>query len=177
MLKVIMVALIPLLTAIALADPSSNEEKAATIGPIFERTIYLGVPASKVWEALTLPEIVNQYYLVPLGKLELKKGGEIYYGSAKEKVITGTVTEFQTGQTLIHTFKFTHQPQDPESRVTYQIRAMGPISALNLRHDHFPSTTATYHDIAGGWETILSSLKTLLETGKPLPWSKVKDVG
>jgi len=34
-------------------------------------------------------------------------------------------------------------------------------------HDDFKSENATYRKSAAGWPVILSSLKTLLETGKP----------
>ena len=36
-------------------------------------------------------------------------------------------------------------------------------------HDDFDGETATYKSVAGGWSYVLSGLKTLLETGAPMP--------
>jgi hypothetical protein len=47
------------------------------------------------------------------------------------------------------------------------------MSSLILTHDDFIKETQTYKDISSGWPIILSSLKTLLETGEELPWPRV----
>jgi hypothetical protein len=55
--------------------------------------------------------------------------------------------------------------------VTYDIEPGGDaMCVLYLTHSGFQSKNQTFTDITGGWPVILSSLKTLLETGKPLPW-------
>ena len=38
-----------------------------------------------------------------------------------------------------------------------------------MTHDEFEENSAVYRACSRGWPLILSSLKTLLETGKPLP--------
>ena len=76
----------------------------------------------------------------------------------------------------MHTFCFAHQKDDPPSRVTYEIKAMGEMCELTLTHDQFGGETPTYRDVCGGWPVILNGLKTLLETGKGLPWPK-KEAG
>jgi hypothetical protein len=45
---------------------------------------------------------------------------------------------------------------------------MGETTLLRLTHDDFVGETATYLSISQGWAPILSSLKSLLETGEPL---------
>jgi len=45
---------------------------------------------------------------------------------------------------------------------------MGPSTRLTLRHEGFAADTATYQQCASGWPVILSSMKTLIETGAPL---------
>jgi hypothetical protein len=40
---------------------------------------------------------------------------------------------------------------------------------LTLLHDAFaPGETVTFRKVGGGWPLILSSLKSLIETGEPL---------
>lgn len=58
---------------------------------------------------------------------------------------------------------------DPPSRVTYELSPAGASQTkLRVIHDGFDAPTATYTESAAGWPLMLSSLKSLLETGKPL---------
>jgi hypothetical protein len=57
---------------------------------------------------------------------------------------------------------------DPPSRVTWEIEPLGDTCKLTLLHDDFPSETRTFRSVGPGWPAILSSLKSLLETGEPL---------
>ena len=140
--------------------------------PVFTYKVFIGAPIEKVWEAITTAEIVSKYYLAPLTKIEMKKGGAMVYGEGDPPMIAGTITELESGKKLVHTFVFGHRPDDPPSRVTYELEAIGQMCSLTLTHDKFADDTPTYSDISGGWPTILSELKSLLETGKGLPWPK-----
>ena len=58
---------------------------------------------------------------------------------------------------------------DPASRVTYDLSEAGPhVTRLRLVHDRFENETATYKGSIAAWPLMLSALKTLLESGKPL---------
>jgi uncharacterized protein YndB with AHSA1/START domain len=50
-----------------------------------------------------------------------------------------------------------------------QAGAGGAVTRLTLIHDEFPEGSAVHRACTTGWPQILSSLKTLLETGQPLP--------
>jgi len=45
---------------------------------------------------------------------------------------------------------------------------MGGVCKLTLTHEHFNGETDTAKGTLTGWNPVLSGLKTLLETGKPL---------
>ncbi len=144
----------------------------ANEGPVFYRGVYIDAPAEKVWEALTTPEIINQYYLRPIHTLELKKGGKILYGEDGKNIrISGEILEIEEMKKLAHSFSFTSL-SDPPTRVTYEIGEMGEMALLIWTHDQFPAENKSYQNISYGWDVILSNLKTLLETGKVLPWPK-----
>ena len=144
---------------------------AEPMKPEFHYTILIAKPAADVWSALTEKKLVDQYYMVPLHTLELKKGGKISYGVDKE-VITGTITDFEAPKTLVHTFKFTNK-ENTETRVSYDIKPIGDaMCALTISHTGFEEKNQAFSDITGGWPIIASSLKTLLETGKSMPWPK-----
>ncbi len=59
------------------------------------------------------------------------------------------------------------------SRVTFDLEEAGELVRLTVLHDDFEpgSTAATM--VRNGWPVFLSSLKTLLETGEPLPSTRI----
>jgi hypothetical protein len=70
-----------------------------------------------------------------------------------------------------HTFHplFGEFANESPSRVSVEIAAGGPVVRLTMTHDQFPEGSAVYRACSGAWPILLSSLKTLLETGNPLP--------
>jgi hypothetical protein len=58
--------------------------------------------------------------------------------------------------------------RDRPSRVAWEIEQEGDSCRLTVTHDNFEGETATYRIVAGGKPAILSSLKSLLETGEAL---------
>lgn len=140
----------------------------------FHYTIFIAKPASDVWSALTEKKTIDQYYMAPLHTLETKKGGRISYGGDTE-LIFGVITEFEASKSLAHTFNFAGS-DEPETRVAYQIKSMGDaMCSLTISHTGFDAENQTFADISGGWPAIASTLKTLLETGRALPWPKNKN--
>ena len=137
----------------------------------FHHTVFIGNPAQEVWNALTRKAMIDRYYMAPVIRLELKPGGKIGYGTTSE-LITGVITEIDEPKKFAHTFHFAGS-DDPETTVTYEIEAVGDaMCMLHIMHSGFPDENQTYADICGGWPVITSSLKTILETGQPLPWPK-----
>jgi uncharacterized protein YndB with AHSA1/START domain len=59
---------------------------------------------------------------------------------------------------------------EEESRVTWEIEPQdGGICLLTVVHDRLDASPKTAASVSGrGWMGVLSGLKTLLETGKPL---------
>jgi uncharacterized protein YndB with AHSA1/START domain len=143
---------------------------AASMKPEFHYTLYIGKPAQEVWKGLVTKAAVDRYYMAPLHTLELKEGGKISYGT-KSELITGTILEADAPKKLVHSFNFAGS-NDPETRVTYEIEEVGKrMCSLTISHTGFTGENQTFANISGGWPAIASSLKSLLETGKPLPWS------
>lgn len=142
---------------------------AEPMKPEFHYRILIGKPAKEVWRALTEKETVDRYYMVPLLVLEPKVGGKISYGRDGE-MITGRIIEIDAPKTLVHTFRFAGSA-DPETRVSYSVTAIGDaMCSLEISHTGFAAEDQAFADISGGWPVIASSLKTLLETGRGLPW-------
>jgi uncharacterized protein YndB with AHSA1/START domain len=58
---------------------------------------------------------------------------------------------------------------EPRSKVTFEIEPAGANVKVTLRHDGFAPNGIVLEGVSGGWPFILANLKTLLETGEPLP--------
>ena len=52
--------------------------------------------------------------------------------------------------------------------MTFEIEPMGPMVMLTVTHDDSEPDSEMLRGVSGGWPAILSSLKTLLETGEEL---------
>ena len=142
------------------------------MSPQFHHTVFIGKPAAEVWSALTTKATVDRHYMAPLLALELKKGGRIAYGK-DTAVIEGIITEIDAPKMLSHTFRFAGDT-GPETLVTYEVGPVGDaMCVLHISHTGFKEEEGqAFADITQGWPVIASSLKTLLETGYPLPWPK-----
>ena len=139
------------------------------------RDVYIAVPAEKVWQGVTTPEIVSRYFLTPLLKIDLRVGGVMHYESLGAVTIEAEILELEEEKKLVHSFAFTPETHeevetDPPTRVSYEIWPMGEMSFLELRHTGFRSKNRTFENASVGWDKNLCGLKTVLETGKELPW-------
>ncbi len=155
----------------------------------FKMSIYIQTSAAKVWNALISPKMVKRYYHMPLLTLDLKKGGDAVYGyktpEGTQPLQEGKVLEVVQNEKLALSFLFTFQKDRPNfkpelftSRVTYELNAYGDkLCQLTLIHDDFQPTDSTFLVVSEGWPVILSKLKTLLETGKPLLWPRGGYIG
>ncbi len=87
-------------------------------------------------------------------------------------LVTGELIELDAPHRLVHGWRALYDEQtatEPESRVTWEIEAKdGGVSLLTVTHDRLEASPHTSENVAGGWMYVLSGLKTLLETGKPL---------
>jgi uncharacterized protein YndB with AHSA1/START domain len=106
---------------------------------------------------------------------QAKAGSDYRYVTPDGRIfVQGKILEAIAPQKLVATFKAEWMPgmeNDAPSRVTYEILQQGDCCRLTLTHDLFEGETATYRNTGGGWPGIISGLKTLLETGKPLDYN------
>ncbi len=129
----------------------------------------------QVWDAITKPEFISKYFFGSRLESSLVPGEPwLSYSPDRSQLwVEGTVLEADPPRRLSHTWRTLYDPEcadDAPSRVTYEIEPMpNGLVKLTAVHDGFEGETKTYRNVAGGWSYVLSSLKTLLETGEALP--------
>lgn len=128
----------------------------------------------KVWDALTNGTVTPAYYIGFEADFDLEAGAPYRYTAGGHDVITGTVLDVEPGRTLRTSFNGAWAPDVaalPESTVTFALfepfMPMPGVTFLSLVHEGLPENEAAAH-LEIGWVTILSALKTLLETDRPM---------
>jgi uncharacterized protein YndB with AHSA1/START domain len=152
------------------------EEPMATnkTSPIYSYEIYIGVPVSRVWRGLIDGELTKHYVYGTRFESQLSKGAPYaYLGDGGFKVVDGEILDVEPEKRLVMTWQAHWDDStkgERSSRVSYELAASGPeTTKLRVVHDDFDSDeSATYKGSAEGWPLMLSSLKTLLESGRPL---------
>lgn len=126
-------------------------------------------PASRVWEALTEPELIKQYLFGSEVVTDWKVGSPIYYrgmwqGRAFED--KGTVLEVEPNQRLVstHWSPLSGVPDVPENyhTVTYLLDEHDGNTDVTILQDHNASEEEKQHS-EQNWRMVLDGLKKLVE--------------
>jgi uncharacterized protein YndB with AHSA1/START domain len=147
----------------------------ATARPKLVNQVFIKASPERVWEAITKPEFTSRYYYGTILKTDLKVGSPFTYFSpdGSSPMIEGEVVASDPPRRLVHTYHSVWGPLagDAPTRVTWELEAQqGGVTKLTVIHDEFDGETTTFQALSsGGWNWILSNLKTLLETGEPMP--------
>jgi len=148
--------------------------------------VYIKAKPEAIWEAITSPEWTQKYGYAARAEYDLRPGGK-YRAFASEAmkayggpdlVVDGEVVEADPPRKLVQTWRPLWDPEamaEGAKRLTWEIEpGEGGVSTLTVTHEleRAPKTAAQVSgeikEAGGGWSWILSDLKTLLETGKPM---------
>ncbi len=139
----------------------------------FVHVSYIAATPEKLWEALTRGDFTKQYWYGRRIESDWQVGSPVrfYDGDSNDLTDSGVLLESDPPRRLAYTFQNEFDPEARKlghSRVTFTIEAYDEMVKLTLVHDELKSEemAAGFRE---GWSPILSSLKTFLETGRPLP--------
>jgi uncharacterized protein YndB with AHSA1/START domain len=147
--------------------------------------IYIRATPQAIWDAITDPKWNGKYGYQAVSEYELKPGGK-FRGQANaqmkayglpDTILDGEVVEVKPPSKLVQTYRWLFNEQHKAegfTRLTFEIE---PTSAgfcrLTVTHDvtgapimAAATQTPFNQQGGGGWNWILSALKSLLETGK-----------
>jgi uncharacterized protein YndB with AHSA1/START domain len=141
--------------------------------PEFVYVTYIATTPERLWEALTRGEFTKKYWYGRRIESDWRVGSPVRFFDGDSDVLTdsGVVLESDPPSRLAYTFQNEFDPEARKlgySRVTFTLQAHEGMVKLTLVHDELP-TEQMAEGFREGWSPILSSLKTFLESGKPLP--------
>jgi uncharacterized protein YndB with AHSA1/START domain len=141
--------------------------------PLTVYTIYIAATPEKVWEALTSAEFSQKYFFGNSVKVEQKVGGAYIVRTPDGALhISGEVVECDPPRKLTFTFNVNWPALIEKlgpTLVSYEIEQAGDAVKLTMSESHDrPLSDDILSGGRQGWPAILSSLKSVLETGKPL---------
>ncbi|MFI7422543.1 SRPBCC domain-containing protein [Nonomuraea sp. NPDC049684] len=150
-----------------MSDPMPDDRPAPQTYQIFVKS-----SAADLWQAITLPEVSRHH----LG--QVRTTGEPgtpfrVLGPDGESLSDGLIEKWDPPQTLVTSWRALWNAdvaQEKASRVSWSIQEReGGSCLLTLVHDRLDDAPRTACAVAGeGWMWILSALKTVVETGRPL---------
>jgi uncharacterized protein YndB with AHSA1/START domain len=132
--------------------------------PDFVLETYIRTTPKDLWDAIVNPDKTELYYYGSRLESPLKKGSPFRYKGGDGKVmLDGEIIDLVPEKRLETTF-VPSWGEAATTRVVYEIEPMGEVVKLTLTHYEVDKAGGA----AEGWQLIFASLKTYLETGKPL---------
>ena len=133
--------------------------------------VFIKASPERIWEAITTPEFTEQYFHG--GRIAAGPDRVVSHGPNGEVRRDDEVFEYDPPRRLVHSWRPLYDPElaaEEPSRVSWEIEPQdGGFAKLTVIHDRLEGAPKTAASVAGeGWMMVLSGLKTLLETGRPL---------
>jgi uncharacterized protein YndB with AHSA1/START domain len=133
---------------------------------------YIRTTPDALWHALTDSDFIPQFWLGVRAEAEWRKGGPWKLVLPDGRVAdTGEILEFEPPKRLAIKWKNEFMPEltaEGWSHCLFELEPAGEAVKLTVTHSASVEKSKLIEAVSGGWPQILSNLKTLLETGKPL---------
>jgi uncharacterized protein YndB with AHSA1/START domain len=143
--------------------------------PEFVYTTFINTTPEKLWHALTDAAFTESYWFGcrlesdwKVGSpMRMERGGRVM----NECVILESDPPRRLSYSWLTVFDEAMKQERP-SRVTFVIEPSQHAVKLTVTHEGFAEGSKTLPSISEGWPLVLSSLKSILETGQPLAFEK-----
>ena len=142
----------------------------ATINPLIaQATISIQASISKVWGALTRPDLIKQYLFGTTVKTDWRVGSSIIYEGqwqGKPYQDKGTILQIEPGKLLVSTYwsSMAGLPDALENykTVRYELSPDGSGTRLTITQDNNANQDEANHS-SQNWKMVLEGIKKLLE--------------
>lgn len=136
---------------------------------ITKEAIEINAPASKVWDALTKPELVKQYFFGTTVKSTWQKGSPINWTGeweGKSYHDKGTILDVQPGKMVKYSYwsSMGGTEDKPENYVdvTYKLQEKDGKTKLTVLQENIPDEKMREHS-SENWRKVIGELKKLVE--------------
>ena len=142
--------------------------------PLHKYQTFIKAPAERVWEALVNPEFTKEYFHAQRFESSLE-GGAPYrmVGPSGAESVEGTIEEIDPPRRLVVTWRVlydTAMSEEPPSRVEWELTDHGDgVTKVVTIHRDLGFSPLTSAGVGDGWNWVLGSLKSFVETGAGLP--------
>jgi uncharacterized protein YndB with AHSA1/START domain len=139
--------------------------------PEFVYVTYIETTPEKLWEALTSSEFSKRYWWNTSVVSDWKVGSP--FSLVMEGITTdvGEVLEADRPRRLSYTFHHVTSEaarKERPTKVIFDLEPHGKLVKLTLTHEDFEADSVILDGISKGWPAIISSLKSMLESGTAL---------
>lgn len=133
------------------------------------KSITINAPASKVWDALTKPELVKQYFFGTEVSSDWKKGSPIFYRGVwegKPYEDKGNILDIEKGKFIRYnywsSFSGTEDIPANYANISYELSENNGGTILTILQDGHKDQAAVDHSDQN-WGMVMDGLKKLLE--------------
>jgi uncharacterized protein YndB with AHSA1/START domain len=138
----------------------------------FVYVTYIRTTPEKLWDKLTLTGAPREFFWATVMTSDLKAGSPWKQEAPDGTLLdSGQVLEIDPPKKLVLSWNNHYKPEmkaEGEARMTYSIEPQDGMVKLTVLHEINVSDSKLIVGVSKGWPVILSSLKSLLETGEPL---------
>jgi uncharacterized protein YndB with AHSA1/START domain len=136
----------------------------------FVYVTYIATTPEKLWQALTDGAFTRQYWFGTAVESDWSPGSRVTFRSGGEVHNSGEVLDCVPYRRLSYSWQVEFHEvfrREKPSRVTFELEPIGSAEVkLTVTHDEFEPGSKVHAAVNNGWPMILSSLKSLLETGR-----------
>jgi uncharacterized protein YndB with AHSA1/START domain len=144
----------------------------SSVGSSFVYVTYIRTTPQKLWHALITPEFTRQFWAETVQDCDWKAGSSWKLMIPDGRVgDAGEVLEIEPHRRLVLSWQNQFIPElkaEGVSRLVYSLEQQGDMVKLTVTHQIGRSESKFIEAVSSGWPLILSSLKSLLETGDAL---------
>ena len=133
------------------------------------KSITINAPMAKVWQALTDPAIVKQYFFGTNVKSDWKKGSPIIWeGEWEGKTYqdTGTILDIDHGKFVKYNYwssmSGTEDKPENYANITYSLSAKEGVTTLTITQDNIKDEKSKEHS-EENWMSVFGKMKEMVE--------------
>ena len=132
----------------------------------YEYITYLSCKQETIWEYFSRKELFSQFQPAPLIDFNFKVNKSFNLGTKDTIIMRGTFSKITFMKNI--NFRLDYFSDENHIDVKLTFISLGEMTAVHLLAEH--ASEAALEVSKNQWPGMLSQLKTLIETGRGLPW-------